>query len=64
MQSKKYINMVFQMMILKIRQSVLKKFVYEKDGTTLNFYKKCGYTATGKEHTPDFDLVTYEKVLE
>lgn len=31
---------------------------------TNNFYKKCGYTATGKEHTPDFDLVTYEKVLE
>lgn len=28
---------------------------------TNNFYKKCGYIATGKEHTPDFDLVIYEK---
>lgn len=28
---------------------------------TNNFYKKCGYTATGKEHTPDFDLIIYEK---
>ena len=28
---------------------------------TNNFYKKCGYIAIGKEHTPDFDLVIYEK---
>ncbi|MCQ2467866.1 MAG: GNAT family N-acetyltransferase [Clostridia bacterium] len=31
---------------------------------TNNFYKKCGYTATGKEHTPDFDLIIFEKVNE
>ena len=28
---------------------------------TNNFYKKCGYTATGKEHTPDYELIIYEK---
>lgn len=31
---------------------------------TNNFYKKCGYTVTGKEHTPDFDLIIFEKVNE
>lgn len=31
---------------------------------TNNFYKKCGYTATRKEHTPDFDLIIFEKVNE
>lgn len=25
------------------------------------FYQKCGYTAVGKEHIPEFDLILYEK---
>lgn len=35
----------------------------EWNSRTNNFYKKCGYIATGKEHTSDFDLVIYEKVF-
>ena len=31
---------------------------------TNHFYHKCGYIVTGKEHTPDLDLVLYEKVRE
>lgn len=31
---------------------------------TNSFYKKCGYTAVGKEHIPEFDLILYEKKIE
>ena len=28
---------------------------------TNSFYQKCGYTAVGREHIPEFDLILYEK---
>ncbi len=28
---------------------------------TNSFYQKCGYTAVGREHIPEFDLIVYEK---
>ena len=31
---------------------------------TNSFYKKCGYVEFGKEHTPNFDLVLYEKRIK
>lgn len=43
------------------RTKVFKLDTPEWNVRSNSFYQKCGYTAVGREHIPEFDLILYEK---